>query len=240
VNENPWRKLPDKPPFVLPEDEDKVLAFNAKARQRGNQNRLLDLELIPEPFVGRLGARLILLGNNPGVKNSETAALRKEPAFQRRMRDNLLHQGSTEFPFLYLGLYPDIPSPSKEWWERRLKLILGEFRNGDVARSLLARNLLAVEFFPYVSHRYGHGKLSLPSQGYSFGLVRDAVKRKKAVIVLTRGERRWLRAVPALAGYHRLVRLKEVQRAVISPRNCRDDGWSHIREVVRKIEAMSP
>jgi hypothetical protein len=181
-----------------------------------------------------------VLGNNPGVKNAETAALRKEPALGRRMRDNLLHQGSIDCPFVYLGRYPDIPAPSKEWWERRLNHILAEFRNGEVAKCLLAQNLLAVEFFPYCSHRYGHGKVSLPSQAYSFGLVADAVNRKEAVIVLTRGERRWLEAVPTLAGYHRLVRLKEVQRAVISPRNCRDDGWSHIRKLVRKIEAMSP
>jgi hypothetical protein len=234
VNDNPWHRLPDKPPYVLPEDEEVVRAFNVKARQ----NHVLHLDLIPEPFVGRPDAPVVLLGNNPGVKSPETKAYRLKPAFADRMRKNLLHRLSDDFPFLYLDPDPDITSTGKGWWERKLKRLFREFGpDEDVARSILARSILAVEFFPYVSHRYRHGRLVLPSQQYSFGLVRTAVERGR-VIILTRGELRWKKAVEELGTYPRLVRLKEVQRAPISRGNCLDP--EQYQEIVRAIKATLP
>jgi len=238
MNENPWHHLPDEPPYVLPEDKDEVLTFN-KAHQ--DDYRRLDLELIPEPFVGNPHARLVLLGNNPGFKTLDKVAHKRKPAFRERMRNNLLHRLSDAFPFLCLDPDLDISPPGNLWWESKLKSVLAELGNGDNAKSILARDVLAVEYFPYASHRFRHGKLarSLYSQQYSIGLVRNAMK-DGAVIVLTRGKSRWLKAIPELEKYHRLVRLKNVMRAPISSRNCCDDGWSHIQDVVRTIKARLP
>ncbi len=97
MTENPWHHLPAKPPFVLPEDKAQVEAFNAKA----SPDHFLRLDLIPEPFVGSPDARIVLLGNNPGVKNDDTAGYRRKPAFANRMRSNLVHRLSDEYPFLY-------------------------------------------------------------------------------------------------------------------------------------------
>ena len=129
-------------------------------------------------------------------------------------------------------------SAGNRWWERRLKHILNEVRegvgDGNTAKSILAQHLLTVEFFPYHSHRlYGHDRLALPSQEYSRNLVRDAVKRR-AVIVFRHGERRWKKAVPELEDYPHLVLLKG-RNPAISRGNCRDDGWSHIQDVIRKF-----
>jgi hypothetical protein len=236
VSENPWHNLPDQPPFVLPDDKDKVEAFN---KVKGCHHRhFLHLNFIPEPYVGNPDARLVLLGNNPGVADPPgKSAFRLEPAFATRMRNNLLHQLSDRFPFLYLD--PDIIPSDKLWWEYKLKHIFEEFGNKDIAKAVMARIIFAGEFFLYVSHKFGHGKLCLPSQKYSFELVRNAMKWE-AVIVLTRGEKRWLKATPELHGYHLLVRLKQVQRAPISARNCRDNGWAHIREVISRLRAMLP
>jgi hypothetical protein len=153
----------------------------------------------------------------------------------KRLRNNLLHTPS-DCPFVPFD-HRIVPA-GEDWWERKLRYILAEFRNGDAATPILAKNIFAVEFFPYAScnNRYAHDSLRLPSQEYSFGLVRDAVKRE-AVIALRHGERRWLKAVPELAGHHRLVRLKNYLKGLISPNNCLEDGWSHIRNVIRQIEA---
>jgi hypothetical protein len=140
---------------------------------------------------------------------------------------------------LYLDPHPDISPSSRAWWERKLKAIMEEFENEHVARSILARSILAVEYFSYVSNKYRHGRLSLPSQQYSFDLVRNAVTRN-AVIILTRGERRWLREIRELERYPYLVRLREVQRASISSGNCCGDGWSLILEVVRELKQRGP
>jgi hypothetical protein len=225
--ENPWHRLPDKAPYVLPEDEGDILAFHKKAHQHYKP----DLDLIPEAFVGRPDAPVVILGNNPGVKGLETKAYRQKPAFANRMRDNLLHRLPDDFPFLELDPNLDIPLASRSWWERKLKHLVKDFGGKQLARSILA-----VEFFPYVSHKYGWGKIVLPSQQYSFSLVRSAVARR-AVIVVTRGQPRWLRAVKELDGYSRLILLKEVQRAPISPRNCPDEQY---QEIVRAIKATLP
>jgi hypothetical protein len=234
VNENPWRRLPDKPPYVLPEDEEKVLAFNVTARQE----HVLDLDLIPEPFVGRPDAPVVLLGNNSGVKSAEAKAWREKPAFTDRMRNNLLHRLSDDFPFLYLDPDPSISPPGKEWWRRKLEHLCRSFGpDEDVAWSILARSILAVEFFPYVSHRYRHGGHSLPSQQYSLRLVRNALERG-AVVVLTRGHRRWEESLPELNKYPRCFRLKEVQQARIGPGNFSDR--EQYEEIIRAIRAALP
>src|SRR5262245_7722013 len=197
----------------------------------------MHLDLIPEAFIGKPDAPFLLLGNNPGAKSPMTVALRREPAFANRMRRNLLHTPSN-FPFLYLDPDPVIPSPSRDWWETKLKPLFDEFgADQAVARSILGQCILAVEFFPYVSHRYRHGRLTLPSQQYSFSLVRKA-RVNGAFIVLTRGKRRWLETVKELEGYSRLIQFKNVQKAPISYNNC--DIPKRYEELVRAIKGVLP
>lgn len=247
MDENPWLDLPDTPPFVLPGDREQVNAFNTRA----DPSSRLYLDLIPEAFMGRREAPLVLLGNVAGVSDTGggPAPYRLLPAFMARMRNNLsnnqTHIDSTH-PFVYLDpvVNPHLRT-ERDWWGHMLRHVLAEFQGGDTdnARVLLAQNMSAVEFFPYVvwGNRYSHDNLRLPSQEYSFDLVRAAVERK-AVIVVRHGERRWLQAAPQLVGYSRLVTMSSYQKGLISPRNCLDNGWSLIREGVAEIEttAMTP
>src|SRR5581483_4015290 len=83
----------------------------------------------------------------------------------------------------------------------------------------LAKSILAIDHFPYASRKYAGGNLRLPSQGYGFWLVHRAIERD-AVIVLTRGENRWLRDVPKLREYKGLCTLRNPQTATISRGNC--------------------
>lgn len=86
-------------------------------------------------------------------------------------------------------------------------------------REAIARSVLNVPFFPYPSRRFAHERLQLPSQAYTFDIVRQ-VTRRGAAIVLMRQEDRWLRAVEELKGYDRLFRVRNTQNPVISPGNC--------------------
>ncbi|HKB38491.1 MAG TPA: hypothetical protein VKD72_18760 [Gemmataceae bacterium] len=221
MTDNPWQRLPDRPPFVLPEDEAVVREFNSQAAE---EYRLRIDELLPEPFVGDPNAPVLLLGNNPGF-SPEGAARKKEPRFAARMRGNLLHERS-DCPFVFFA--PDIVAGHRRWWDRKLKGLLHHF-----GHEALAKSILAVEHFPYPSKRYGGGGVRLPSraQDYSFGLVRRAMERK-AIIVLTRGQRRWLRDLPVLEGYDGLCRLRNPQTASVSRGNC-----DRFQEVVRAIQA---
>jgi hypothetical protein len=61
---NPWLQLPEKAPYVLPEDEAAIRRFNS--RLDGNDERRIDLELIPEPFLGYHSAPVVILMHNLG------------------------------------------------------------------------------------------------------------------------------------------------------------------------------
>ena len=59
----PWTYLPHTAPFILPEDESIVSAFNKK--YQGNDCEL-HTELPPEPYAGRRDAPVVLLMLHPG------------------------------------------------------------------------------------------------------------------------------------------------------------------------------
>jgi hypothetical protein len=67
-----------------------------------------------------------------------------------------------------------------------------------VAIDHLARKLMIVQYFPYQSRRYRPVREILPSQQYTFDLVRWGSEQGKLMVVL-RGKRLWLQAVPDLA-----------------------------------------
>jgi hypothetical protein len=99
----------------------------------------------------------------------------------------------------------------------------------------LAKVVLAVEHFPYASRQYGGRMTRLPlrARDYNFGLVKSAMERK-AVVVLMRGHRRWLRDLPSLADYEGLCLLQNPQMASISRGNC-----ERFEEVFQAVKAAS-
>jgi hypothetical protein len=230
---NPWHRLPDQPPFVLAEDRDAVLAFNDESRQKGHPHSL-NLQIIPVPFVGRTDAPVVLLGNIAGAGGEHPDDYQKWPVYADRLRKNLLHQ-NLDFQFLPMGIDAETLPPHKRWWTDKLKHLLDSFGNGPAAEAILARSILAVEFFPYrsYSNEYHHEKLSLMvSQEYSQVLVYDAMENG-AVIVIRYGKKKWFDAVRGLENYQHLVLLKEARQTFISPSGVADvDGY---KKVVDKI-----
>lgn len=206
--ENPWLQLPKQPPYVLPDDGEQIRAFNARAKPQLQ----VHLELIPEPFLGNPTAPVVLLNLNPGYSPSDVRH-HENPVFAKRSRDNLLHQDS-KYPFYLLD--PEITAPGHHWWNRRLRALIER-----VGRETVAQRVLCVEYFPYHSTNFGHQRLDLTSQQYSFSLVRHAVSRN-AIVVIMRGRRLWLDAVPELNEFRHLRELRNFQSPYVSPRNCPD------------------
>jgi hypothetical protein len=203
--ENPWRNLPSEPPYVLPVDREAIDRFNQTAKPE----HFIHLVHMPEPFLGRPDAPVVLLGLNPGHK-ADDDEWHANPSFRERSRRNLLHN-ELAYPFYLLD--PAEPAPGHRWWSRKLK--------EPVAASSLevvARSVLCVELFPYHSRRFAHASLRVPSQSYSLDLVERAIQRR-AMIVLLRSERLWMACVPGLATYDRLHRVKNVQNPAVSRRN---------------------
>src|SRR5690348_8054992 len=93
---NPWTALPRSAPYVLATDVDPIARFNATARAPFR----IELGLMPEPFVGRVDAPIVLLTLNPGV-SADDFALHGDEAFRSRVRRCHV-QGAMEYPNYYL------------------------------------------------------------------------------------------------------------------------------------------
>src|SRR2546428_10719975 len=137
---NPWLDLPKRPPFVLKRDLPAIGEFNGHA----NKDHRIDVDLLPEPFLGSTVAPVVLLGLNPGW-SPEDAVWHAKPAFARLLRGNLAHS-LAQYPFYLLD--PSQSSPGSLWWSRRLRALIERVGLGAAARAVSC-----VEYFPYHSNR---------------------------------------------------------------------------------------
>ncbi|HEU4664930.1 MAG TPA: hypothetical protein VFS55_12960 [Dokdonella sp.] len=199
---NPWRHLPNAAPYVLDADRRAVEAFNHSASGRVR----LRVETCPEPYFGPVDAPIVLLLLNPGV-SPDGLYDDDLPAVVRGARASDGH-------FYLRGHNP--------WWRKLVRALASERPDVD-----LARRLMSVEFVAYRSKSFGCGHLRLPSQAYAFALVRRAIARD-AAIVLARGTRHWIGAVPELHGYEHLIHVVNPMAASLSRSNLKAGGFERL------------
>jgi hypothetical protein len=208
---NPWLDLPEAAPFVLRGDVAGIERFNTTA----TPETTIQLDVMPEPFIGRPEAPLVFLLLNPGFDPATVPLYQSGTPLAVASRDNLRH-ARRDLPFFPLD--PQcLVLPGLSWWSRKLRRLVE-----CVGLPTAAHDILSVEWFPYHSRRCGLVP-NLPSQQYSFSLVRQAMARN-ATIVVMRSAARWIKSIPELASYPRLYRLRSPQNPSISPANC-PDGW---------------
>ena len=171
--ENPWNHLSETPPYVLPSDIEQVTAFNG--RPRLPENKRLQLHVLPEPYIGRVDAPIVFLKLNPGY-SPEDIRFTNDEYGRQVWRQNILHQ-SLDFPFYVLD--PALEwAANAQWWRGRLRTILDRFDE-----RLVANTVLCIEAFPYHSAERPGFPGILPSQRYSFSLVRQAIERNALILM---------------------------------------------------------
>src|SRR5580704_4872651 len=124
---NPWLALPSRSPYVLQCDSSAIAAYNVRAPEIYR----LQLDVLPEPFVGITTAPVVLLGLNPGFNNQDPE-VHERPEFQALVRDNY-NQIPSNFPFYLLD--PTFDSPGRRWWESKLRCLLERFEVKKLASS---------------------------------------------------------------------------------------------------------
>ncbi|MFZ5532439.1 MAG: hypothetical protein ACOY5H_02730 [Pseudomonadota bacterium] len=97
-----------------------------------------------------------------------------------------------------------------------------------LTRQRIAARLLAVQFFPYHSQTFDHGLLRLPSQDFGFALVRRAIARDALIIM--RGAKYWLGAVPELAHHSSVAQLNGPVNAALTPGNVGALAYQDLRK----------
>ena len=200
--ENPWRELPDTPPFVAPADAAQIARLSP--RLRGPYE--LKLDLLPQPWTANVNtAEVILMALNPGFSEVDDVDL-KNSDYAQQWRRTLTF--STRTPFYFLD--PAFARTSGfQWWHRRLRELIAV-----AGLEAVAKKVMCLEHFPYKSVRYQPLGVTLQSQQFTFELLRDAMRQGKQVVVM-RSERIWLESVPELKAYP-YIRLSNHQNPYLS------------------------
>lgn len=218
---NPWEHLSTNKPFALPSEYDILVEFN----QIADNNHKLQLDVLPEPFIGNPDARIVLLSLNPGFDKSDHEHHARQD-FSEVIWRNLRHEAS-EYPFYYLDpKFRD--TGGAVWWLKKLRVLIE-----DTSLEAVAQGLFCVELFGYHSINYRPipkriRQEPLPHQHYGSQLVRQAMERG-AEIVIMRSKKIWLESVPELVNYP-VHTLRNPQNPTVSPGNL--EGYGRVRDLI--------
>ena len=210
---NPWVSLPTVGPRACPKDLPALNAFNAVTPPRYR----FDLSLYPEPFFGPEDAPVVLLTLNPGW-HPHDAQIHAQPMFANLALRSLSHSLQ---PYPFLHLQPNAEWPGAKWWRQRARELIEA-----ISFDTVAKQIACVQFVPYHSPEFAGSLPLLPSQAYSFGLVRAAMARGAEVVVM-RSRRQWFDAIPELETYCRLHIARNPRSPYLSRRNLAS-AWAPI------------
>jgi hypothetical protein len=221
--DNPWLDVPTTPRFIAPCDlqtVDLVLAADPNAQSE------LHFEVLPEPYAGDPErARVVLLSLNPGWGNTEPGEQGGGVAdWDDELRRNLAFNATT--PFVHIDPRFQQTTGGGRWWSKRLRR-LAEATSWEQ----VGERLMVLEFFGYHSHTWRSLPLPLPSQAFTFQLLREAMDKGNLIIV-TRGLAQWVWNVPELYTYKRVIRLNSQRWVGLSPGNMPVGDFDRVVEAV--------
>jgi hypothetical protein len=213
---NPWTNLRVDNPYILDIDKESVAAFSRSV----SNDRKLDTESIPEPFIGNPEtARVVLLGLNPGHSEEDETA-HKRAKFKDVLFRNLRHE-PLEYPFYPLN--PQfVNTPTAQWWRSHLRELLDR----DIDCVTISHKLMVIEWFPYHSKRSGLPVRQVcPSQSYSFDLAMKALE--KCFVIRMRSKAHWIQVDPRFGEVHSL---HSPQNCCLSSRNLGKENFALLVE----------
>ncbi len=232
---NPWSGLPRQTEdYVLQADRALIDQHN-RGRGARNPQSYIHLNLLPEPFVGQHDASVVLLFLNPGF-SPQDAVFHGDPTFSAALRSNLNHAPSA-YPFYLLDPNLTVPgiglSPGYGWWRPRLRELIEAC--GVDGQRRVANNLLCVELFSYHSKSCEYPIPVVPSQQYSFHLVRQALARDAIILVRTG---RWFEAIPELRDKPNVYYRHHARPAHVTPNNYGQGFWRAVDRI--KVTPVLP
>jgi hypothetical protein len=179
--DNPWKRISPEPPFVLQEDRPHIESFNST--HGNNDDRRINLYYTPEPRLGSVNAPLVILQLNPSWGKHEPYGPTSDVILQEL-------ESIKDENYPHLGIITN-----NTWWVPRIRQLMNE---SGISKERFSQSICSIEYFPYRSIKFYHGGLKLPSQHYTFALVRERLA-SGAIIIVMRGYRFWVSAVPELA-----------------------------------------
>lgn len=163
---------------------------------------------------------MVLLNLNPGFagRDLEDCSITGR---HEMMRLSLTHELRDSDAFYFLASQFGETGGGR-WWGKRLAALIRK-----VGVEAVRRNTQVIEHVPYKSRSFYDLPTRLPSQEYSFSLVRNAISRGAVVVVMLK-YRSWVKAVPELQAPN-VHQLRNPQNVTIGPGNC-PTGFSELLE----------
>jgi len=220
--ENPWKNLKkDNNEYIA--ECDKPFLSSLRHKLKGDNE--LKFGPIPGPYTGDPENSVVyVLALNPGYTAGEDERICAE--YEDIYINNLAHSNQ-EFPFISFNPV-FFGTPGQNWWKCKLGSIIKE-----TSIETVSKFVFNVEYFPYYSKEYKSIGKILPSQEYTFYLVRKAIEEDK-IIILMRSKKIWYEAMTELIDYPNKYVLNSPQNPVISPKNM---GGEHIfYKIIEKIK----
>jgi hypothetical protein len=226
---NPWLELPRRSPYILPQDRKAILRLNGRVSAKNNGQGRINVNLLPEPFIGNpKTAKVVLLNLNPGVGDGDRRAHRN-PVFRKAIIRNLRNESQEYF---FYPLDPKLEkTPCAQWWLKHLREL---FQKAGLDRKTVARRLCVIEWFPYHSQKaYLPERQICPSQEYAFRLALKALETRKLVVGM-RAENRWIAVDSCLDSCFKSVPfLNSTQNCCISSGNAGKILFQQIVDALR-------
>lgn len=222
---NPWKNFNSSQPYVLDQDKPYVDAFNELIAQKKagghphhqrHQKHNIRTEFLPEPRLGPIDAPVVLLQLNPSI-DGEPPTSPADTRFNNELK-SLNDQNCA-----HIGI-----ANENAWWTRKT----GHLQR-DLCNLKLEEYVCSIEYFPYRSEEFSHGSIRLPSQRYTFELVRHAINNKARIIV-ARSFRLWVSAVPELMQYAKVIVLNNPRNVAITKANMPPGEYKGICDAIRE------
>lgn len=212
--DNPWLELPARAPYVLPQDAP-FLPVSRGAEDPGE----LQLSVPPHPFAGcPQRSTVVLLLLNPGFDGTDVTHYNADPVYRSMVQRGL--DFSNDPPLWCLD--PRVAhTGAYRWLEAKTRWLSAACGN-----AALQNKFMQIQYLAYKSKREPALKSVLPSQRYSFQLLREAMEAGKEIVVM-RSRQKWIAAVPELEKYP-YMELRNVRQPFLSPGNLPPGGFERL------------
>jgi len=220
-SKNPWLNLSMSKKGTYIAEQDKEFFSEPK-----NQKRLgnIQLNVLPEPYVGKINkAKIVFLLLNPGYREGDDQISRPGTDYFRENKLSLIHESNPPFYVLDAKLKK---SGGYKWWNRILNPLMKE----GVSHKDCSEKIMCIQYFPYHSVKYHHFSKPPPSQKYSDDLVKQAIAKKK-MIVMMRSERKWLERIPELQENY--IKILNYRNPMISRNNMNPGDFDAIVKLLK-------
>ena len=230
---NPWAKMANdenRNSFILKEEKAIIEKFNNRVIEKFK----IHTDIFPAPFMGNVfTAPVMILVLNPGYDKDE-----RECGYYEKYQDWWLEQiqhitPQPEFPLFCLD---DEYITFSDYWDNKLKPLIN-----IVGKKKVSENICKVQLFPYHSKNFKplfkkllkeeNFQNYLPSQLYSFELVKKAMKRN-AIIIIPRSRNHWFEAIPELKDYENKYFTNSYGNIILSKDNLDENAFENIIKAI--------